>query len=85
MSRAAPLPRAHRIDLAQAPSEMERCAASWAQVRPGCAAIAAGEGLVPCRCGGRAAGAVAGLVPAWFGRDCIEGDCQLNGRPSDGR
>lgn len=30
------------------------------------------EGKVPCRCG-----EAVGLVPDWFGRNCIEGDCPL--------
>lgn len=35
------------------------------------------EGLVPCRCGASAPGLAHGLVPQWFGRDCIERDCAL--------
>ena len=36
------------------------------------------EGLVPCRCGANGTWGN-GLVPEWFGRDCIEAKCDLRG------
>lgn len=71
-----------RIDLGGVKSEMDRRAEAIeaARVRDVQAALAArfaGETAV-CRCGGTGVGTL-GPVPAWFGRDCIEGDCPLKG------
>ena len=36
------------------------------------------QGMALCKCGaGRPGYSHAGPVPAWFGRDCIEGQCPL--------
>lgn len=66
-----PRPRAPRIDLALAPSGMERRFEGVPLERAPrpCAA----EGMAYCRCHPD------GLVPAWFGRDCIEPRCGLKG------
>ena len=73
-------PIAERIDLAQASSAMEDRAEAVQQARRGPEPLPVQpSGHVPCRCGSRDSGKGAGLVPAWFGRDCIERDCPLKG------
>lgn len=73
---------AERIDLGSIVSEMDRQAAKGKAARAAHAVAAAPDlgGLkVLCRCGASAPGAAHGLVPTWFGRDCIERDCALKG------
>lgn len=69
------------IDLAEARSAMDQRAeaARSAEVKEARERVLArqGAGLVPCRCGARGPGAGSGLVPAWFGKDCIEAACPL--------
>lgn len=76
-----PLPVAERIDLGAVRSRMDQTAARSENARTAAAldrmAARSGEGLVSCRCGSRGMGAATGLVPAWFGRDCIERGCPL--------
>lgn len=73
--------RQPRINLASAPSGMEKAAASW-QAGGSSASKAMpfvgkdGEGKAFCKCGGRGV-KDGGFVPAWFGRDCIEKNCPL--------
>lgn len=71
-------PIAERIDLASAPSGMDR-AAPVADALPPIAAVQAKreiDGQVPCRCGAKGIHGY-GMVPRWFGRDCIEAACPL--------
>lgn len=71
-------PIAERIDLSTVPSAMERPPAPSAFAP----AIAASQdkreidGQVPCRCGAKGLHGY-GMVPRWFGRDCIEAACPL--------
>lgn len=71
-------PIAERIDLSTVPSGMERQAVATAFAP----AIAASQdkreidGQVPCRCGAKGIHGY-GMVPRWFGRDCIEAACPL--------
>jgi hypothetical protein len=69
-----------RIVLADAPSAMEASADRWrAEEAAKLAPLDGGaevDGSVICRCGSRH-GRKPGPVPAWFGRDCIEVDCDL--------
>lgn len=75
---ALPLPPAERIDLSEATSAMDGFALRSEGARIAAVQQSAdAEGKVLCRCGASAPGAVAGMVPAWFGQDCIEGDCPL--------
>lgn len=50
------------------------------QAIPASGRAAAGQaGRVWCRCGGTF-GNAGGLVPDWFGRDCIEAHCHLRAK-----
>jgi hypothetical protein len=77
------VPPTERIDLSAVRSRMDQGAELAAATRIAAAAeraaAQADEGMVACRCGTRGMGAATGLVPAWFGRDCIEKDCSLRG------
>lgn len=78
---AKPRPVGEKIDLLGISSEMDRRAARavaerTAQVQAELKVLR-GDGLAACKCGAQAPGATSGLVPEWFGRDCIERDCQL--------
>lgn len=69
------------IDLAEVRSAMDERAeaARAADVSRARARVEqlAKTALVPCRCGSRQGGNGRRLVPAWFGRDCIEPGCPL--------
>jgi hypothetical protein len=58
-----------RIDIASAPSGMERKFEGTPMERTPTPALA--QGMAYCRCHPE------GLVPDWFGRDCIEPRCGL--------
>lgn len=47
-----------------------------ARVPPAATAARHQQGKAWCKCGGQ----TGGLVPSWFGRDCIEAGCPLKTR-----
>lgn len=69
-----------KIDLSAVRSEMDRRAEKIEaeRVREAQARLQAkfAGATALCRCGGTGPG-TSGPVPAWFGNDCIEGDCEL--------
>ncbi|RIV87484.1 hypothetical protein [Aurantiacibacter zhengii] len=73
-----PMPNGRRIDLSGAKSLMEESVRLSVKDTPSSApAPRRFDGATAlCRCGGKGANST-GPVPAWFGKDCIEGDCPL--------
>lgn len=69
-----PRPRAPRINLSTAPSGMERLYEGTPLERITIPCLR--QGTAYCRCNPE------GLVPDWFGRDCIEPHCGLKGSNS---
>lgn len=72
----ARLPEGGKLDLNKVPSSMEQQARP-AGLAPKAAAPVVDRGdMVPCRCGAKGLTGY-GMVPRWFGKDCIETGCPL--------